>query len=183
MKRQSKEFPLYTVYSDGRIVRDSSGKEVSISYEGVTGRGKVRLVTEKLKNERALTKTVFLDEVIAAAFAPQSEEETMLIHKNGNKRDYRSTNLKWVHVFNPKIYEEVDYTLAIHDIKDTTVTDHNPIKYTGGKKNEEETKQDEINKGKNEEETNQDEINQGENAEECVDIFHLDLFPLLFFLF
>jgi hypothetical protein len=133
LKVKLRDFPFYTASKDGIIERISSGKRAPVRYSDDTGREKVRLSTEKQIGKKDKSKTIYLDEIIARTFLPEPKEDAILIHINRNTKDSASRNLKWVYIFDNDITEEVDYSLAIDDIKDNNVTDHNPIKYTGNK--------------------------------------------------
>ena len=83
------DFPMYSVYSDGRVWSEYQYRFLN-QKTMLNGYVMLRL-TGKNKHERHA-----VHRLVARHFLPNPDNSIDILHINGNKRDNRVENLRWV---------------------------------------------------------------------------------------
>tara|TARA_R110000796_G_scaffold42198_5_gene104463 strand:- start:939 stop:1232 length:294 start_codon:yes stop_codon:yes gene_type:complete len=83
------DFPMYTVYSDGRVWSDYQYRFLNqkTTYQQYA----ILRLKSKGKEERHFVHTL-----VARHFLPNPENSIDILHINGRKKDNRVDNLRWV---------------------------------------------------------------------------------------
>jgi hypothetical protein len=91
------KFPLHSLSSDGHFINTSSGYILHEDYLNKDKKGRVKLpLSKSTKQNRAKTKIIIIQELVADVFLKKPNGEVKLIRKNGLERDNDYKNLEWV---------------------------------------------------------------------------------------
>jgi len=77
---------IYTIYSDGSLINNKTGKSIS----GCKG----RYISVRLGGRSG--RIQYLHRIVAECFVPNKDNKPCVNHKNGDRYDNRAENLEWV---------------------------------------------------------------------------------------